>query len=122
MSGKKDKLKPDVPTFLQRDSAPTLTDEDGEKEYPLVIDAMRSKWTPLGRSWEGMSINTREEGRSIKLTLYFRTSKQMAELVVTSLITMFDELEAALRDKTLILKFDSDFAKKSRLKLEAPLE
>lgn len=118
----KEKVKAQLPKCLQAAQVPTLTDDEGERLHPHVIDLLRSKWLGDKLTFEGASVSIRENGTGILLTVTSKTAGRMAIIAVSSIITMWDELEDKLKVNGVNWVADHDTKKKARQGVERAVE
>jgi len=114
----KEKVKAALPEGLKQAQIPTLQDPEGSRLHPLCVDLLRSRWDGAKLTFEGCSLQLMENGSGLMLTITSKTARLQTSIEVSSIVTMWDELEAKLAVNGLAWKANYDRLKKARREID----
>lgn len=116
------KVIADLPDVLKEIPTLSLHDQDASELYPILYSLLASRYTNGKLSYEGSRVSFQEFGSQYQVTINNSTSRRSCNIIVTSLGTMWDEVETALKNKTAVWTHDYETKKRARNALDPLIE
>lgn len=94
---KSKKLEVEKPALFRGNSLNCPSDQAALEKWPTLCDVMYPRYREDAITWQAGSISIRIEGGYYAVTLTCPTEGKQLSIVVASLATAFDDLEAMLK-------------------------